>query len=486
MQFTPADRHNRKMSVPIQEVQPGSFGAQLRMTARLALPLIVAELGWMSMGLVDTIMVGRLPNSAIAIGATGLGQSLYHLIAIFGGGLLLGMDTFVAQAHGRKDVKDARHTLVNGLVLALLLTPLLMLFVSFWPPLMQRFGISTELVGPMQPFLSALNWGTLPLLAYFALRRYLQAVNVAMPITFALVSANIVNAIGNWALIYGHLGFRAYGITGSGWSTFFARCYMATVLAITLIWVETKGPLSARGMWRALRRNDVVRIDPRRIWALVKLGAPAAGQILLEIGAFSAATALCAKLGPVQLSGHEIALNCAAFTFMVPLGISAAAAVRVGQSLGRQDIAGARRAGWSSILLGAAFMSCSGLVFLSIPKVLARAFSPNAEVVAVGSTLLLVAAAFQLFDGVQVVTTGALRGAGDTKTPMLANFVAYYFIGLPLGYVLAFRLHWGALGIWIGLCSGLIVVGSLLIFAWHKKRLSAYHFDLAESEVTSA
>ncbi len=455
---------------------------------KLALPLIVAELGWMSMGLVDTIMVGRLPDSAIAIGATGLGQSLYNLIAIFGGGLLLGMDTFVSQAHGRKDVKDARHTLVNGFILALLLTPLLMICVSFWPPLMQRFGISVELVGPMRPFLSALNWGTLPLLAYFALRRYLQAVNVAVPITFALVSANIVNAVGNWALIYGHLGFNAHGITGSGWSTFFARCYMALVLAITLIWVETKGPLSARGVWKSVRRTNALKIDTRRIWALVKLGAPAAGQILLEIGAFAVAAALCAKLGPVQLSGHEIALNCAALTFMVPLGISSAAAVRVGQNLGRKDVIGARRAGWSSILLGVAFMSCSGLVFLSIPKVLARAFSPDPAVIAVGSTLLLVAAAFQLFDGVQVVTTGALRGAGDTKTPMLANFIAYYFIGIPLGYYLAFHLNWGALGVWIGLCIGLILVGSILILAWHKKRLSPHHIDAdgSQDELTSA
>src|SRR5512146_516082 len=160
------------------QTTPDSFRHDFRLTVRLALPLIVAELGWMSMGIVDTIMVGRLPNSAVAIGATGLGQSLYNVIAIFGGGLLLGMDTFVAQAHGRKDIQDARHTLVNGIVLALLMTPFLMLCVSFWPGLMRYFGISPELVGPMQPFLGALNWGTLPLLAYFGLRRYLQAVNV--------------------------------------------------------------------------------------------------------------------------------------------------------------------------------------------------------------------------------------------------------------------------------------------------------------------
>jgi multidrug resistance protein, MATE family len=435
-----------------------------RLTLRLALPLIMAEIGWMSMGVVDTIMVGRMPNSAVAIGATGLGQSLYHVIVFLGAGMLLGMDTFVAQAYGREDLHDARKTLLNGIVLGLLLTPILMVAVSFWPMLMRHYGISLELVDPMQPFLWALNCGTLPLLGYFALRRYLQAMNVALPITFALISANIVNAVGDWALIYGHLGFHAQGITGSGWSTCFARIYMMLVLAITLVWVESK-----RTPTKPSQSGSALKVDLSRIWALLKLGAPAGGQILVEIGAFSGATAICAKLGPVPLSGHEIALNCAAFTFMVPYGISSAAAVRVGQQLGRGDPAGARRAGWSAIVLGTGFMACAGLVFVSIPKVIARVFSPDPAVVRVGATLLLVVAAFQLFDGIQVVTTGALRGAGDTKTAMLANFVAYWFIGIPLGYFLCFRLGWGALGIWIGLCTGLMIIGSALLIVWHRK-----------------
>jgi MATE family, multidrug efflux pump len=436
--------------------------SDFRMTLRLALPLILAEVGWMSMGIVDTVMVGRLPNSAIAIGATGLGQSLFNSIAIFGGGLLLGMDTFVSQAYGREDLQDARLSLFNGLLLGLALTPILMSAISLWPVLIQRFGISVELLGPMRPFLWALNCGTLPLLIYFALRRYLQAVSVVTPIMFALVSANVVNAVGDWILIYGHLGFRALGVTGSGWSSCVARTYMALVLAATLLWVERK---------RMLPHWHGIRIDVQRMFALLRLGTPAATQILLEIGAFSGATAICAKLGPVPLAGHEIALNCAALTFMVPLGISSAAAVRVGQQLGNNDPEGARRAGWSAIMLGMAFMTTSGIVFVSIPKLIARAFSPDLAVIHVGATLLLVAAAFQLFDGLQTVATGALRGAGDTKTPMIANFVAYWLIGIPLGSVLCFNFGWGALGIWIGLCVGLMIIGSGLLFTWHQKKL---------------
>ncbi len=283
------------MATDIQSASAISWRKDFRLTFRLALPLILAEIGWMSMGIVDTIMVGRLPNSAIAIGATGLGQSLYHSLAIFGGGLLLGLDTLVAQAYGREDLNDARHSLVNGMLLAFMLAPLFMLAISFWPALMQRFGISVELVEPMRPFLRAMNLGTLPLLAYFALRRYLQAVSVTTPIMFAVVSANVVNALGNWALIYGHLGFSPMGITGSGWSTCMSRVYMVCVLAITLFWVESNR--AQPGWWRRMR------IDSVRMWALLKLGLPAATQILLEIGAFSAATVIAAKLGPVPLSG---------------------------------------------------------------------------------------------------------------------------------------------------------------------------------------
>jgi MATE family multidrug resistance protein len=234
---------------------------------------------------------------------------------------------------------------------------------------------------------------------------------------------------------------------------------MFTTLVFVLLWVESKRSLP--------RWGSNVRIDFGRIIALLRLGAPAATQIMLEISAFAAATALCAKLGPLPLSGHEIALSCAAFTFMVPLGISSAAAVRVGQYLGKRDPQGARRAGWSAIALGCGFMSCSGLIFVLLPTQIARLFSPDPVVIKV-------ALRFAGGRGVSIVRAVrrivvALRGTGDTRTPMLANLVAYWFIGLPVGYLLCFRMGWGAVGVWIGLCVGLILIGSVLLIAWNRR-----------------
>ncbi len=433
----------------------------LRPTLRIALPLVLAEIGWMSMSVVDTIMVGRLSNAAVAIGAASLGSGLYYTIGIFGSGLLLGLDTLVSQAFGRADLPDARHSLFNSLVMALMLAPVLMIVVSFWPPVMTRLGVKPEIVAAMQPFLAALNWGTLPLMTYFALRRYLQAVHIVKPVTFALISANVVNALFNWIFIYGHLGFRAYGLEGSGWSTCLARVYLAGVLLVTLAWSDRRRRLGLRA--------PGLRVELRRMRHLLALGVPAATQILVELGAFSAVGAMAGRMNALALAAHQIALTCAAFTYMVPLGISSAAAVRVGNCIGRGDLRAARHAGWTSIALGTGFMSCAAVVFLALPQTIARIFTPDETVVRAGGTLLLIAAAFQLFDGLQTVATGALRGAGDTRTPLIANLIAYWGLGLPIGYALGFKVGWGAPGLWIGLCLGLMVVGTSLLMTWYRR-----------------
>src|SRR5258707_6717890 len=428
---------------------------EFRPMLRLATPLAVTELGWLTMGFVDTVMVGRLPDSATAIGAASLGSMLFYAIGIFGSGIMLGMDTLVAQAYGAGKLEECHRTLWNALYLALILSPLVMGVMLACVPLFPRLGLAPALVAQAVPYLKALIWSALPLTLFFALRRYLQSMHIVMPVVFALVSANLINVVGNWALVYGHLGLPGMGVPGSGWATCVSRIYMMIVLVVAVVWYDRK---RASGLWLASRR-----IELERLRELLRLGLPAASHLFLEIGAFAFATFLLGKLGAVPLAGHQIALNVASFTYMVPLGISSAAAVRVGHAIGARDVHGAARAGWMALFFSVCFMSCSGLALLIFSHPIARTYTPQPQVVQAGAALLIVAAVFQLFDGFQVVATGALRGAGNTRTPMLANLFGYWAIGLPLGSLLCFKLKMGAVGMWMWLCLALIMIGSVLV-----------------------
>jgi MATE family multidrug resistance protein len=434
---------------------------ELRPTFRLALPLVLAELGWMSMAIVDTVMVGHLPNSATAIGAVSLGSTLFSVLALFGGGLLMGLDTLVAQAFGAGEREDCHRSLVNGIYMSIALTPILAAPVWLLPRLLSRMDIDSGVLALTIPYTKALTVGLLPLLLYFAVRRCLQAMDMVKPVAFALITANIVNALGNYSLVYGHFGFHAMGAVGSGWSTAFSRSYMAGVLVVYLLWYDHRH--------RTELLKTPVDVDLRRIKRLITLGYPAAVQFALESGVFALATALIARLGAVPLASHQIALNTVATTYMVPLGISSAAAVRVGQAIGRKDPVGAGEAGGTAIFLGAAFMICASAALLIFPRWIALIYTPNELIIRSATLLLAAGAAFQLFDGLQTVATGALRGAGDTRTPMLCHFFAYWILGLPLGSWLCFRRRWGAFGLWSGLSLALILIGLVLLFVWSKK-----------------
>ncbi len=437
------------------------FREELRPTLRLALPLVLAEIGWMSMGIVDTMMVGRLPNSAEAIGAVSLAGVVFIALAMFGGGLLLGLDTLVSQAFGAGDIRDCHRSLLSGLYLSAVAAPLLMGLTWGCVPFLRRAGIDPGVMRLAIPYLGALIWSMFPLLLYFALRRSLQAMNLVKPVTFALVSANLVNAVGNWMLVYGKLGAPAMGVVGSGWATCLARTYMAAVLLGYALYYDHAHMTGLRGM--------PLRPDFARIRRLVGVGLPAGVQIALEISVFAAATALIGRLGALPLAGHQIALNTVSLTFMVPLGISSAAAVRVGHALGRRDVPAASRAGWTAILLGAGFMACAAAALLLFPAQIARLYTPDVAVIRASVALLFVAAFFQLFDGIQIVATGALRGAGETHAPMYSHLLAYWLLGLPLGYWLCFRRGWGAPGLWAGLCLALILIGCALLLVWRHK-----------------
>jgi MATE family multidrug resistance protein len=431
---------------------------EFRPMMRLAAPLALAELGWMAMGVVDTIMAG--PLGAAAVGAGSLGAMMFFPIAVCGTGLLLGMDTLVAQAFGRGDPRDCRRTLVNGVWLGAALCPLLMLVLWATIPLLRAVGTNPRVLAIFDPYLKALTLGVLPLLLYTAFRRYLQAMNLVRSITFALVSANLINLAGDWALMYGHCGAPALGVPGSGLSTSISRTYMAAVLLGAILWHERKsGSLLFSISWWP---------DSARIRRLVTLGLPAAAQILFEGAGFGIVTAMAARLDATSLAAHGIALNVISTTFMVPLGISSAAAVRVGQACGRKDPRGASTAGSAALLLSATFMSAAGLVLWLAPQSIVRIYIRDAAVVSLGGLLLRIAAVFELFDGLQVTATGALRGLGDTRTPMLTHLLGYWAIGLPTAYVLCFPLRWGAPGIWVGLSAALVLIGAALALVWRR------------------
>jgi len=436
------------------------FRRELRPTLRLALPLILAEIGWMSMMIVDTMMVGRLPYSAEAIGAVSISSSLFIVFAFFGEGILIGLDTLVSQSFGAGRREDCHRSLLNGIYLSFAIAPFLAVPIWILPRYFENFGVTHAVALLAGPYMRTLSAGLLPLLLYFAVRRTLQGMNMVRPIAFALISANLVNLAGNYILIFGKLGFRAWGVTGSGIATCISRAYLALVLVAYLLWYD------ARHKTELL--STPVKPDLARIRELITLGFPAALQLTAEVAIFALVATLIARLGAVVQAAHQIALNTVAFTYMVPLGLSSATAVRVGQALGRRSPTDARNAGNTAILLGASFMAVMSLVLLVFPRYIARVYTADEVVIRSAITLLAAGAAFQLFDGIQTVATGALRGTGDTRTPMLCHFSAYWLIGLPLGAWLCFRRHWGAFGLWVGLSISLILIGILLLLFWRR------------------
>ncbi len=444
---------------------------ELKSMITLACPVILAELGWMAMGIVDTLFVGRL--GAEAIGAVSLGSALYFSVTIFGLGLLLGLDTLVSQAHGAGRLDDCHRWLVQALYLCLLTVPPIMLLLWVGIPSLGLLGVHPAVVARAVPFLRALIWGTIPLFIYAALRRYLQGMGIIKPVMFALVTANGINILGDWILMNGHLGVPALGVTGTGWATTIARVYMALVLVVYVIYHEWR---YRTGLFHASLRPHL-----GQVYQLLVLGTPAAVHVTLEVGVFAAATVLAGMLDPVDLAAHHIVLDVSSVTFMIPLGLASAGAVRVGQALGQGEPDAAGRAGWMAVALGVSFMAASGTIMATMPAPLASLFTTDPAIVRTAASLMVVAAAFQLFDGLQGVSTGTMRGAGDTRTPMAANLVAHWVIGLPLGYVLAFTGGYGIRGLWIGLALGLGASGLYLLRAWRLKaaELGRGEFTLA-------
>ena len=408
-------------------------------------------MGLVAQGLVDTAMVGRV--DAAQLGAVTLGNLYFFTVAVFGMGLLIALDPLVSQAFGAGDEDAIEVAIQRGLVLSVAIAVVACVLLAVAEPVFVLLNQPEEVVPVAAAYARTQIPGMLPFYGFIVFRQVLQAVGRVAPVVWTILLANVLNAFLNWILIFGNLGVPELGAVGSGWATAISRWFM-WICSLALGW---------RVLIPYLRRvrRDLLAAGPLK--RIVRLGSPIGLQLFLEFGAFGAIGILMGWLGTVAIAGHQIALNLAAFAFMIPLGISQAAAILVGRAVGRGDSGAARRSAGGAVVVCCLVMAATAAVFLGLPGVLANQFTTETRVAAVAAGLIPVAGMFQLFDGLQVVCTGALRGVADTMRPMIYNMLGFWLFGMPLSLWLGFRVDMGPEGLWWGLAAGLGAVAVLLM-----------------------
>jgi MATE family multidrug resistance protein len=427
---------------------------------QLALPVVLTYLGIMAMGVEDLIFVGRI--SPEAMGAVGVGASAFTWVLMFGIGILSGLDFLIAHAFGSSRRDQCHEAWAQGLIVSVgvgIPGGLLIYLLGYG---LAPFGIQADVAVLCAAYLKIIALSLLPTLIFTATRQYLQALGVALPAMIILLVSNLFNICANYALVLGHWGFAPMGSTGSAWATLAARIFMMILMVAYVYHWDRKNELHFKHLGFGVRIAQMKE--------LLRLGIPAAFQMIFEVGVFSLSSALAAKLTTQALAAHQIALNTASIAFMVPLGISSATAVLVGQHMGKLDYRGAAQMGWKGMQLGVGFMACSCVALLVFSRPILLVYTHDEAVLELAKNVLLVVALFQLADGAQTVATGALRGVADTRTPMFANLIGHWLIGLPLGIYLCFyhRLGpgLGLVGLWIGLATGLVIVAVSLSLKW--------------------
>lgn len=434
---------------------------ELRLTARLGVPLALGELGWMSTYIVDALMIGHLPHSALAISASSLGNTIFYTAAFCAVRLLTGLDTMVAQAFGRGDNRTASHALAQAMWIVLLGTPVVILLTFGFLALLPHFGSPPEIVAETSRYLHALVWSTAPLLIYMALRQYLQATSRVVLIMLSLLSAGLVNAAGDWAFLFGHLGLRAQGIAGSGWATCIVRLWMLGIIL----------PAVLRGLREASTPLSLSAFKPDwiQLRAQLRIGWPASLQSITDLGFSAFMSILCARLGATMLAGHQVTQDLDAFIFQVPAGLAYATITRVGQSAGRNNLPQVLRATKASLLLCLGYLSIAASLFAIFSHFWASLYSNDAAVVAVAAPIFLICAFIQLGDGAGAILCSAMTGLGDTRTPLFVNTAWYWFAAMPLSYWLAFDQGLALRGLWLGRAVGAVGAAITIIVLWRRR-----------------
>jgi MATE family multidrug resistance protein len=440
----------------------GAWRLELRATLALAWPLILANLTQQVIQATDVLLMGRLGATQLAAATLALNLTFtFNLLML---GLVIASSPMMATALGQRfnAVRDVRRTFRAGLWLIAAMLPSYWLVLWHVGDLMRAFGQSEELANQGQTFLRAYMWCTAPWLLFQLLRNFVSALERPRAVLWLSLAGIGLNALLSWSLIFGHFGLPALGLVGGG-------------LGSTMTWLIMCGALMGITLSdRQFRRFHLFghwwRFDRQRTVAMVRLGWPIGVTMALEMGVFALAAYFMGWIGAPAVAAHAVALQLAALTFMVPLGLGQAATVRVGLALGRGDERGIARAGWTGWVIGVGFMGAMAVVMWAFPRELITLFlkdvPANAVVIGLAVSFLRVAAAFQLVDGAQVIGAGMLRGLHDTRWPLLFALVGYWVVGLGIGAWLAFARDWKGVGIWVGLASGLAAVAALMLARW--------------------
>lgn len=440
---------------------------EVRRTLTLAFPIIVGHLSQMLMGITDSVMIGRI--GAVELAASAFANVLFTVSFITGIGILMSVSVLVARAHGAKQSRDCAEYLRHGIWLGvgLALAGMAMMFGAALR--LDHFGQPAEVVAAVEPYLQLIAFSLVPTLLFQVFRQFSEAVGHPWGPMAILLGGVALNVVLNWVLIYGNLGAPALGLAGAGWATLIARITAATVL-----WLWLRQRSEVRAEWPARNANPrwFAPISRSHLRAMFGIGIPAAGQLLFEAGAFAAAALMMGWIGTIALAAHQIALNCAACVFMVPLGLSIATSVRIGRAVGENNAAALRPIGFGSLATGVCFAVVFTVIFALAGKFIVAGFTHDTAVVALAARLLIVAAIFQVFDGGQAIAAGALRGMADVKIPTVITFTAYWIIALPTGYFLGVR-GIGPLGVWYGLAAGLAFAAVLLARRFYVKTAPA-------------
>jgi multidrug resistance protein, MATE family len=439
------------MSIPENARDEQPERSELRATLRLALPMVLVQVGIMAMGTVDTLMVGHVSGNVLA--AVALGNIYFFNVSVFGIGTLMALDPLVSQAVGAGDDLSVARATQRGAILALAIAVVTAALLFPSAAVFRAFHQPPEIVGDASSYLVISAIGVLPFFAFVVFRQTLQALGRVTPIVWTIVLANLLNAALNWVFVYGHLGSPPMLARGSAVATVIARWAMAAGLLVF-------GRKQLLPRLLPLRDDATDRVA---LWSMLKLGAPIGAQQMLEISAFGGIGLLMGVLGTRELAGHQVAITLAALTFMVPLGVGAAAAVRVGSAIGAGDAPGARAAARAAYICGVGFMCVTALAFLFAPKLLASMMTSDPAVIAIAASLIPVAGVFQVFDGGQAVGAGVLRGIGDTRAPLVAMLGGYWLLGLPISIWLGFHTTLREVGLWYGFVASLGVVAIFLL-----------------------